>query len=463
VLRYFRINDPYRLLFLLFLLVLTSLPLFIDLPNVTSQELKGMVLGEVVGDRIMYVEIIDHTAPLMAVAEGFFDFVFGRSLLGRHILALVIIFFQASYFGILLINNKAYNENTYVPALIFGILCFLSFDLLAITPELLASTLLLLALNNLFKEIEFRVDRDSIVLNMGVFLGLSSLFVFSYAIFLPGAVFILIAFARTNIRKILLLVFGFVLVHGVLFTLYYCYERTDALWANFYIASIDQVGTTLVGFTSLLVLLAVPAAFFVFSLFMLTREARFTKYQSQLFQTIFLWLAIALVQVWLKAERTPHSFYVCIPPIAYFISHYLLLIRRKAIAEAMLWVFVMGVLSISTISHYGLLKYVDYAKLFPASSPYERNVIHKKVMVVGDDIALYRHNTLSGYFLDGDLSRKYFDAPDFYENIVAIHQSLLMDPPDVIVDENDKMGPIIKRIPYLKDAYRKEDKLYWKR
>jgi hypothetical protein len=65
--------------------------------------------------------------------------------------------------------------------------------------------------------------------------------------------------------------------------------------------------------------------------------------------------------------------------------------------------------------------------------------------------------------LDGDLSRKYFDEPDYYENIVTINQSLLIDPPDVIVDDNDKMGPIIKRIPYLKDAYRKEDKLYWKR
>ena len=168
------------------MLTLASLPLLIDLPTLTLQELKDMVLGEVVGSKILYVEIIDRTGPLMAVTDGILNLCFGRSLLARHIIALILICFQASYFGILLINNKAYNESGYVPSLVFGFLCFFSFDLLATTPELLASTLLLLALNNLFKEIEFRIDRDSIILNLGVFIGLASLFIFSYIIFLAG-------------------------------------------------------------------------------------------------------------------------------------------------------------------------------------------------------------------------------------------------------------------------------------
>ena len=129
----------------------------------TSQELKGAVLGEAVGSKLLYVEIVDHSPALVAVTEGVLNFVFGRSVLGRHILALIVIFFQASFFSILLINNKAYNENTYLPSLIFGLLCFFSFDLLSLSPELIASALLLLALNNIFKEIEFRIDRDAIV------------------------------------------------------------------------------------------------------------------------------------------------------------------------------------------------------------------------------------------------------------------------------------------------------------
>ena len=155
MLRYFRINDPYRLIALLVLMVLAALPSLLDMPTVTASELKDLVLGERVGNKMMYVDIIDRTPPLMAVIDGFLNFFFGRSILARHLLALLILFFQAAYFAILLINNKAYNENTYVPSLVFAFLAFYSFDLLALTPELLVSTLLLLALNNIFKEIEF--------------------------------------------------------------------------------------------------------------------------------------------------------------------------------------------------------------------------------------------------------------------------------------------------------------------
>jgi len=125
LLRFFRINDPYRLLGLLVLLVLFGLPFFIDPATVTIQELKSFVLGEAIGEgKIMYSQIIDSTAPMTSGIFGVIELTFGRSLFARHLLALFFIFYQASFFAILLINNKAYNDNTYVPALIFGLLCF---------------------------------------------------------------------------------------------------------------------------------------------------------------------------------------------------------------------------------------------------------------------------------------------------------------------------------------------------
>ena len=460
VLRFFRLNDPYRLIALWLMLTLASLPLLIDLPAMTLQELKDVVLGEAMGDNLLYVEIIDRTAPMMALMDSILNFCFGRSLLARHILALILICFQTSYFGILLINNKAYNETSYIPSLVFGFLCFFSFDLLTVSPELFASTLLLLALNNLFKEIEFRVDRDSIVLNLGVFLGLASLFIFSYTIFLVGAILILILFARASLRKILLVLFGYGLVHAGLFTLYYCYEHTTDLWRHFYAANFSRATLTHMDTNSLLVLIAVPGVYFIFSLFMLTREARFTKYQSQLFQTIFLWLAIALIQFWLMAEKTPHSLYIVVPAVAYFVSHYLLLIRRKWIAEMMFWLFMLGLLSLNYGSRYGWMKQVNYESLFPQPSIYEKAVNGKSIMVIGNDLSLYQNHTLAGYFLDWDLSRKYFEEPDYYENIVKINEAIEKNPPDVIIDEVGLMGPIISRIPLLEKEYEKDSSIY---
>lgn len=453
MLRFFRINDPYRLLALLVLLVLISLPMLVQTPPLMLGELSGMVVGEQVHDKIMYVELIDRTAPLMAMMDGFLDFLFGRSLTGRHLLAQFIIFFQASYFGILLINNRAYNENSYVPALIFGLLCFFSFDLLTITPELLASTLLLLALNNLFKEIEFRVDRDSVVLNLGVFIGLASLFVLSYTIFLVGAIIILLVFARSSIRKILLVLVGFALVHGILMTWYYVYGNTAELWNHFYLANVKADGEPLMNLSGLGLLLFVPLSYFVFSLFMLTREARFTKYQSQLFQTIFLWLAIALIQLWLMPARSPHSLYTVIPSLAYFISHYLLLIRRRAISEVMLWLFVTGILVISTMAKKEQITAINYDKLLAPAIAADPTVVGKKVMVLSRDRSWYLNNTMSGYFLDWDLSRSVIESPDVYHNIILVNEALEADTPDLIIDPENKMGPVLERLPKWKEQY----------
>jgi hypothetical protein len=152
VLRFFRLNDPYRLLALLLILCLFSLPMLIDPAMATIQELKSFLVGEALNSgKSLYVQLVDDTAPFTAWVFKWLEALFGRSLTARHLLALLVIFFQASFFGILLINNKAYNENTYLPSLVFGLLAFYSFDMLSVSPELLASTALLFALNNLFK------------------------------------------------------------------------------------------------------------------------------------------------------------------------------------------------------------------------------------------------------------------------------------------------------------------------
>lgn len=461
MLRHFRINDPYRLLSLLVMLILASLPFLISLPPATLQEIHGFVVGESIGNKLMYVEIIDKTPPLMALTDGVLNFFFGRSLMAGHIIALLIIFFQASYFGILLINNKAYNESNYLPSLVCGFLCFYSFDLLAITPELLASGFLLLALNSIFKEIEFRVERDSIVLNLGVFLGLASLYVFSYTVFLFGSVLILILFARASARKVLLLFFGYAIVHGILLIYYYSLGRADELWANFYIPSLSFSGSVSVSVQAIFLLGIIPLIYFIFSMFMLTREAHFTRYQSQLFQVMFLWLVYGLIQVFITPALTPHSFITFIPPLSYFISHYLLLINRKWIAETMLWLLMIGLLTVNFLSKEGVIKKISYAGIFIQDKTIPET--GKRIMMLGDDVSVYSENKLGGYFLDWTLSRKYFEHPDYYSNLSKINRSFMDDPPEIIYDKSGLMEKICDRIPSVKNSYRKEGEIYYRR
>lgn len=464
VLRFLRINDPYRLLAILIFLILFSLPLMIDPPATTRQDLKAMVIGEALNNnQLMYSEVYDPTAPLAAATFGAIDWLMGRSVTGRQIIALILIFFQAAFFAILLINNKAYTDNTYVPGFIYGLLCFISFDFLSLTPELLGSTMLLLALNYLFREIEFRVERDGIIVNVGFYIGLASLFVFTYSIFLLAAFVILFVYTRISFRKSLLLLFGFFLPHVVLMVFYFYKDSLPWLWANFYLENFSHTDINLISGKSLLVLGALPIAYFVFSLFMMTREARFTKYQSQLFQVMFMWIVFSVIEIFLTRQLSPHSMIIMIPSLAYFFSHYLLLIRRRWIAEIMLWLLIVGVISISTAAMKGNIGAIDYSRMFVSTPRRPVPVTDKMVMVLGDDISVYRNNKLGGYFLDWGLSERTLSGTDYYENVLKVDEMFQEVPPDVIVDQLGMFKALASRIPSLDNKYKKQgDNVYLK-
>jgi hypothetical protein len=358
-----------------------------------------------------------------------------------------------------LINNKAQNENTYLPALIFGVLCLFSFDMLSLSGELIASTFLLFALNNLFKEIEFRIQQDSTLLNLGIYLGIASLLVFSYSVFLPGTLAILIVFTRTTLRKILLLVFGFALPHLLLMTYYFAKGGFHFVWTDFYMGY-EWLAVNSISLWAMVCLSAIPIIYFLLSLFMVNREARFTKYQSQLLQVMFLWLVVAVLEIVLAGKLTPQRVITFAPPLAYFTSHYLLLIRRKWIGELMLWILIGGLIATSYLARYQKIKSIDYTALFFKESSYKDQVKGKKVLVLGTDWGLYEENKMASYFYDWSLSKDYFENPDYFENVVLIDQAFSQDAPEIIVDKNNLMERVMLRNPLLKQNYVRKGDLY---
>ncbi len=437
------------------------MPLFIAPMPVTWQELKAMVIGESLNQgNALYTTLVDDTAPLFGWMQGWMDFAFSRSNTARHIIALVLIFFQASFFSILLIGNKAYNENTYVPALIFGVLALFSFDLLSLSPELLASTLLLFVLNNLFKEIEFKEQRDELVLNAGIYLGTASLILFSYFIFLIGTLVILFVFTRLTFRKAMLLVFGFALPHVLLISVFFFKNEQHYLVNHFYIPNFTLSTLSIISTQSLLVLCAIPLLYLLFSLVMLNREAHFTKYQSQLMQVMLLWFIISFFQLLFTRERTPHSFYVFLPPLTYFLSHYLLLIRRKWLAETMLLILLAATLTISFLGKNGVVKSINYNKFF--SSVAHPEIKDKKVLLLESNDGVFLQNQLGSFFLNWKLSKSIFEEPTYFENISLIEKSFQVNTPDVIIDPSDLMKPIFEKLPTWKPLYRKEGIIYTK-
>lgn len=424
---------------------------FVDPSDKTLLELKAIVLGEALNNgKSLYTQLHTAEAPLAAWFSGWTEWLFGRSVTARHILAFLIIVLQGSYFAVLLINNKAQSENTYLPALLYGVFCLFSFDMLQLSPELMAASILLLALNNLFKEVEFRLQRVDTLLALGFFLGLASLFVSSYIVFLPGTILILALFTRLSLSKVLLLLLGFVLPHALLASVFYFKGNFELLWTNYYSATI-WLDENSISVTGLFFLTAIPLLFFLLSLVILNREARLTKYQSQLLQIMLLWFLIATVEIVLAGGLAPHKLITLAPSLAYFISHYILLVRRKWLAETLLWFFVLGIVLVSYLARYSKIKGVDYAGLFYAKT--EQTFSNKKIVVFDNQWGYFEQNTLATGFYDWSVSQRYLTETDFFENVVLIDKNFRNDMPDVIVDPHRVMPNIFERIPDLEKKY----------
>ncbi len=459
MLRFFRLNDPYRLLGLLIILLALVLPSILFQSNMMTQDLKNMLVGEAVREgKLLYVSLFDSAAPLSSLTFAALDWMLGRSNVGRIFFSVLVIFFQASFFAIILIRNKAYTDSTYIPALIFGVLCCFSFDLFSASPELLGSTFLLMAINNLFKEIEFKIQRDEIILNLGFYLGVASLFLFSFSLFLIASIIILLVFTRINLRKYLLLLLGFLLPHAFLICYYFYKDETTLLIQNFYLPNLTFQGKDFISFVSLLILLATPILFLFLSFFKLNTEGRFTKYQSQLSQIMFLWMVFSIIQVSITRELTPHSFIIFIPSLAYFISHYFLLMRRKKLAEYVCGFLILSIVGISIASMVGKMPIVNYKPLF-VKAPIDA-IKGKKIMVIDNELNYYQSNNLAGYFLDWQLSKTTFDKPDYYENVILVKRMFDEDAPEIIIDPTDKMKAFFKLMPDVSDRYNRVGEIY---
>src|SRR5690606_7720362 len=114
LLSFFKLNDPFRLLGIVFLLAILRIPyLLLEIP-LLQPELIWMLIGERMSNGYsMYVDIIDDTGALSAGVYWLIHLIAGKSLLAYHVVAALIILFQASYINHLLIQYKAFEENTY--------------------------------------------------------------------------------------------------------------------------------------------------------------------------------------------------------------------------------------------------------------------------------------------------------------------------------------------------------------
>lgn len=460
LLSFFRINDPYRLLGLLILFFIISLPVFLYSPGLTWQELNSFIIGEKVNEGLRpYATLIDSTPLLTQWTYGIFNWVCGQHITVRHSLAFLILFFQAAYIGLVFINRKAYTETTYIPSLLFCLLCCISFDVISITGTLLASGFLLLAINSIFREIEFREPNDSSLVKSGVYLSLASLSVFSYVIFFFAALLILAFFTRSSLRRQFLFLMGFLLPHALLLSYYYLIDEHEYLLSFFYYANLLADERVFLNTKTLLILSSVPLAYFVISFFTLNRATRLTNYQSQLLQAMFLWLIAGVVHLFFTRSLRPQSLLPLFPPLSFLLTHFFLSINRRRFAEIHLWVFAVGIVVTSYLVRNNYFNNAGYEELIVKDNTLP--IKDKRILVIGSDNSVYTNNQLATGFSEWMIYKNFFEAPAYYESILAVKKQFALERPEIIIDPDNRLAAFFTQLPELKNQYDKKGNTYY--
>lgn len=431
--------------------------------GLTVPELDHMLVGEKLSNGAsLYDEVWENIAPLSAGVYMIIDYLFGRSQQAYYWIALFIVFFQCYLFNRLLLNNKAFNENTYVPGLIYGLLMTYFFDFLTLTPTLMSQTFILLALNNIFNHIEFRAKRDEKILNIGIYLGLAALFYLPNMIFAISTLIIFAFFTGTVARRYLLMIFGITLPLAISAIYFLITDRLSEFIYSFINPFIALNKQVYFGWLDSIILFGLPLMLLLASFLRMTQRARFTNYQTRLIQAMFVWLVFAGLYILISNRYTPNIFVVGVSGLAFYFSHFLLLIRRKLVSEVVFGVFLIGVVSIVLGGHLGFYspdELVNKEKYLITGE--EKSLEGKKVLVLGEDLKTYVNCKPATPFLDWQMSRRLFMNLEYYDNQTIIYQGLINDPPEVIIDPNRVIPEIFNHMPGLASKYRKKGERYY--
>jgi hypothetical protein len=178
------------------------------------------------------------------------------------------------------------------------------------------------------------------------------------------------------------------------------------------------------------------------------------NFQTKFLQ-VFLLLFVAVgVNMAVANELYPYQFLLLTPVLAFFVAHYLLVLKKKWQAEVIAILLIMVMLSFNYTSYYKWFypsNYLNLEATYVGNSCFE--VENNTVAVLGDDMSQYCNAKLATPFLNWQLSRVFLESENTYKKLDAAYTLFLNDLPNKIIDPNQVMPRILPQLPLLEAKY----------
>ncbi len=453
MLNFFRVNDPFRLLGVLFyILGLGVLYYFLDPFGLTQTQISWIVSGErALEGYLPFKDIIDDTGPLSVAVFALFEKVFGRDLLAYEIAGRLLILWQAIYWNLVLLKYRVFSETSYLPAVLVVCLFHFSFDMLSLSPALLGSCFLMLAIGQLFSKTVLQNKQSESTLLIGIYAGLAFGFHPVFIIFLPYMIFSGIAISGFSFRELLLSVTGFLLPVLGISTFYFWNDGLFELFRvwpmSFFSPRISYQDLLSWGVLAIFPIILAGVGYFLCAV---VRGSTINQQKQR--QLLMLWLIVSCFELFLIKDQAGFQLVILIPTLSYLLTQFFHLFNRSMVANGLFFVLVFG-LPIGAIFFWS-----DYFANNPEyliSSELEKNP-SEGVMSLQSDLSPLATKKLDGPFLNYGMSEVYCSNTETLGEKAKLFQLLENQKSQEVLDPNGTFQKVLEGLPALQSQYRKE-------
>lgn len=452
MLRFFKVNDPYLLVVIFLLLIaVRTVGVFVEFPMLETQ-FKWLLLGQRLGEGFrMYSETYDYTGPLAAYSYKLVDLIAGRSWLGHQVLGTILVMIQAGTLNVILLRNGAFKENNYFPAFFYMLAASAIPDAYSLSPQLMSLTFILLSLNNIFRRIDNEVQ-DELFLYAGLYLGIAMLFYLPAVVYFVVLLSSLLLFSSPATRRLMLFFYGLIVPLIIVFCYFYWHGAHWAFIDSYLVRGIFNTRSYNIGIVPFLI--SASCFLFLFSITVLSvlSKGKYANFQTKIQQVMILTIGGGILAMLVSVELGPSQLILFVPALSFFISHYVLLLRKPFYQLTIPYLLVIGLL---------IYPYLPIHKI-NIQLPDATESNQEKLLYFGTSLAPYQSYKMASPFLDEKLSARWLGKIDYYQPAARIQDILIASDPDVIIDDQGVVSKLFFRFPQLEARYERRGSSYYR-
>jgi len=465
LIKFLKINDPYRLVILVvFFVAIRSLLFLFELPF-TLPELKFFLVARAMEDgKWLYRDIWETTEPLTAYIYYLLpnnQLYFSTSTYWINVLLLL---FNALYINWQFHRYDILSEKTLLPAFFYLLLSLCFIELNTLSSTLLASTFLLFVVSNFLGYL--KREESSNMYYAGFFLGIATLFQLSVVVFLFFLILSLLVFTRSNSKSYFLLFLGTTFPWFILSAYFFWFDSfspfLDIFLSNYFKSTYNYIFWPELGYV-----LLIPGLIFLSALFLSLRGGiREINYQSICRNFLFAWLVGVITAIFIYPISSLALLHLLLLPLCFFYTFYFLQVKKMKVANLLLIAAIIGMVVVQARTAMGLAWRGSNRKM---SLSKNRNTFleGKRLFIAGDSSVYYLNAKIATKYLNWEVSQKDFGSVNEFASIESIKKNLEKDLPEVIIDYQHIMQHVFKRVPSLSNKYLiKEPGIYvlqWKK